>query len=106
MNKDEQVAEVSSFLADVIQALLDKLPDDPMDAETILGGITSPALLDVYRIFKGGVSKGTIIEELQNEIEVHQTITDVLTGMLKETVILLEDDENYYTKETKNVGTD
>ena len=102
MNKEAQIEEVSSFLGEVIQAMLDKLPDDPMDAETILGGITSPALLDVYRIYKQGVSKQTIIEELQNEIEVHSTITNVLKGMLKETVILLEDDENYYTKETTN----
>ena len=102
MNKETQIEEVSSFLGEVIQAMLDKLPDDPMDAETILGGITSPALLDVYRIYKQGVSKQTIIEELQNEIEVHSTITNVLRGMLKETVILLEDDENYYTKETTN----
>ena len=102
MNKNEQIEEVSSFLAEVIQMMLDTLPDEDINAETILGGITSAALLDVYNIYKQGVSKKTIIEELQNEIKVHQTITDVLTGMLKETVILLEDDANYYTKETTN----
>ena len=103
MNKQEQVELVDDFIESVIHATADKVYEDiRINSKDILEVVTSPILMDIFRLYKNGASKIVITEELQEAKQVYKTIYEVLTAMLDDSIELLAEDENYYTKETTN----
>ena len=100
MNTEQQTEVINDFLGDVIQAMIDTLPEEKVSSKKLLETITSPILMDVFRIYREGVSKKVILSELKEEIRIHSTIAEVLKGMLQETKHLLEDDPNNYQPNT------
>ena len=102
MNTEQQTEVINDFLGDCIQAMIDTLPEEKVSSKKLLETITSPILMDVFRIYREGVSKKVILSELKEEIRIHSTIAEVLKGMLEETKHLLEDDPNNYQPNTTN----
>ena len=98
-----QVELVNDFLEVVIEAIAQKVYEDSdVDAELILSQVSSPMLLDIYRLYKNGASKQLIIESFQEEIQVHTAILETLKGMLTHATDLLEQDDNHYQTNKTN----
>ena len=94
-----QFGIVDHFLEEVIQAIAEKVAEDCfVDAELILDKVSSPMLLDIYRLYKDGTPKQILFEAFQEEIEVHTAIVDTLKGMLELTYDLLDEDTETYSK--------
>ena len=103
MNKQEQVELVDDFIESVIHATADKVYEDiRINSKDILEVVTSPILMDIYKLYKNGASKVVITEELQEAKQVYKTIYEVLSAMLDGTIGLLGEDPNYYSKERTN----
>lgn len=103
MDNQEQVELVDEFIESVIHATADKVYEDiRINSKDILEIVTSPILMDIYKLYKNGASKIVITEELQEAKQVYKTIYEVLTAMLDGTIGLLGEDPNYYKQEKTN----